>query len=478
MARSDFELVSVAVEDLLLDIGNARIRAGVDQRDCIQRILTKEDQMIALMQDIAENGLTTMPILVSPTENSKWIVWDGNRRTTALQLLRNPDICPVEHLKPRIRAIASKYSNNAITHVDCLSSTNIEALINEVTHRHAGALGGAGQLDWHAYMKTVFFLNHDKAADYKKAGQYLLWAEANGLVVEDTFPITSIHRFFTVQNLEKLGFGQNEAGELELQINVNLAKKMAAKIIYDFGGGKPVREVFEPEAASEYLEQVRAAAGLTPSNSSKGEPTGEMPNEVGKERKGPEKETNKAQDENNNPQIPASKDGSPSPSLAKPLAKGTKTLSWERQTLFPRNKDGLPIPYDHEKAKNIVGELRRLKTSGEKATPIAVAMLLRALLEISTDRYFRVNQDLKDVQDFHIRIAKAADHMRNNGLIDGDQHAVILRHSREQESILHVKTIQKYVHSPAFHPNGQTLNSLWDEISVYIGACWRAQPSV
>ncbi|MCW9790168.1 hypothetical protein [Escherichia coli] len=64
MARKDFtQQIDIPIQNILLDTENARIRAGRDQNNCISRILRKENQMLVLMEDIAENGLTTMPRL-------------------------------------------------------------------------------------------------------------------------------------------------------------------------------------------------------------------------------------------------------------------------------------------------------------------------------------------------------------------------------------------------------------------------------
>src|SRR5205814_8885278 len=124
MSREDFRLVKgVAISSILLDVENARIRAGRDQDDCIARILRKVGQMMALMESIAEDGLTTIPVLVSPVAGAKrrtWVVRDGNRRITALKLLNEPNLCPVERLKPRIKALAKQHKANIATKVDVL----------------------------------------------------------------------------------------------------------------------------------------------------------------------------------------------------------------------------------------------------------------------------------------------------------------------------------------------------------------------
>ncbi|UBR49169.1 ParB N-terminal domain-containing protein [Halomonas sp. FeN2] len=489
MSRRNFTIEEVSVDDLLLDVGNARIRTGADQRDCIEKILAKEDQMLTLIQDIAENGLTTMPILIQPLDDGKWLVWDGNRRTTALKLLRHPERCPVEYLKPKIKKIAEEFTDSILDKVECLSSNDIQSLEKEVIARHSGAMGGAGQLPWAAYMKAVFSLNHNGATDYRRAGKYLLWAESKGLVVEDDFPITNLHRFFTKENIVLLGFEVQSDDSLKLMIPEVTAKSMAVKIISDFGGGKPVREVFSPESAKSYLYEVRESVGLNAncenqdvSNFDTGA-RAEGESGLNSQESSSSNETAGINHESasNNSQSNGSNDVEPEkPAGTGSQVKGTVSASWERPGLFPRGKDGIPIPSVHKKAKNIVAELRRLKTNGNKSTPgtpIAVAMLLRALIEISTENYCNNFSDVKKDQDFTKQVAKVADHMLDSGFIAKDQHEVVMRQTRSSESMLHIKTIQKYVHSASFHPTGQILNSLWDEISVYIGVCWRAKPS-
>lgn len=165
MARSDFLVVSdVAIEDIMLDVHNARIRAGADQNDCIRRILRKRDQFLAICESIAKDGLTTMPILASPNGDGTYTVKDGNRRTTALKLLNNPDLCPEPELITKIEKIVSLHKNFP-SRVDLTVTDNEPAMIREVLSRHQGEMGGAGQMGWSAYLRTLYLLNHDHPAE-------------------------------------------------------------------------------------------------------------------------------------------------------------------------------------------------------------------------------------------------------------------------------------------------------------------------
>lgn len=116
MSREDFtvrENVDV-IDEILLDEGNARIRAGNGQSDCIDRVLRKREHMKILIKSIADKGLTTAPILLMPSQNQpgKWIVKDGNRRVTALKLLNQPTLCTDKDFQNYVISVISSAKKN------------------------------------------------------------------------------------------------------------------------------------------------------------------------------------------------------------------------------------------------------------------------------------------------------------------------------------------------------------------------------
>jgi hypothetical protein len=98
-------------------------------------------------------------------------------------------------------------------------------------------------------------------------------------------------------------------------------------------------------------------------------------------------------------------------------------------------------------------------------------MLFRTLIELS-EKHYRETKEIADTQYFVKNISKAADHMKENGRLTHDQHEVIITRTRDDAGMLSAKSLQKYIHSTEFHPNYQTINSLWDEIGSFVGACW------
>jgi ParB-like chromosome segregation protein Spo0J len=114
---------AVPLDKLLLDTNNPRIRAGADEPDCIDRLLRKPKQLLALAKDIAANGLSTAPILVELIKGNKFVVWDGNRRITALKLLNDPSLARNKALQAQFAGVAAKAAVDIPTSVDVLASS-------------------------------------------------------------------------------------------------------------------------------------------------------------------------------------------------------------------------------------------------------------------------------------------------------------------------------------------------------------------
>lgn len=463
MSRRDFQLVNdVPVVDILLDVENARIRAGRDQADCIARILRKEEQLLALMENIAANGLTTIPILVSPADDRRrWVVRDGNRRITALKLLNDPSLSPAERLKPKIRALAKQYKSNIAATVDVLASDNEDAIVREVVARHSGAQSGIGQLDWSAYLRTVYLLHHGHPADYKRPAQYVFWAEEQGLAVEDEFPITTVQRFFSVDNLALLGFKVDQ-DELVATVAVATAKAMAQQVINDFQlgkerGGKSVEDVRTPEQAKAYILEVRAAAGIAPPKAASASAPTPTPSPAAVPAPGPGTPLT------HRSPAPAPRSPAPGP------ARTPKTPPSERSKLFGRGSPNIGIPEKERKACTIVTELRTLNV---KETPLAVAGLLRHLIELS-DEHHRKMHHLGDKGHLHKNILSSATRMRDAGALDKAQFDIVSRFATGGSAeLLHIETLQKIMHRDTHHPTYQLLNAFWDGIGDFVRTCW------
>jgi hypothetical protein len=484
MSRGDFQLLKdTPIVDLFLDEGNARIRDGRDQADCISKILRKEDQLMALMADIAENGLTTMPILVKPV-GGKLVVMDGNRRLTALKLLNDVHLCPVERLKSDIKQLQKRFAANIVSAVDVLSASDDQAIAREVLARHSGAQGGVGQLDWSAYLRTVYLLNHGHPADYKRAGQYALWAEKQGIWVDDEFPVTSLQRFFSIENLKSLGF-KVEEDELVPIIALDEAKRMGQTLMSDFQlKVVKVDDVKTPTLASTYIAGLRQRCGLAPSPAPAAAPvpaaaTGSQSTSSPVSGSGPSAGPGAAYGTGaTGPLGGTSAVGAATTPPTAPAPTPTpKTSPSERPKVFGQRSPGIGIPSTETKAATIVAEIRALNV---KSNPMACAMLLRGLIELSSNYYHARNLPPLPPGSKSIPLGKsvlqAATHMESLGVLSTSEFDIVRRLSDPSvaaSELLHIETLQKVMHRDTHHTTYQFVNTLWDNVAPFVRACWR-----
>lgn len=454
-------------------MSNARIRAGADQADCISRIANgKEDQLVALAKDIAENGLSTAPLLVQPNADGQYIVWDGNRRVTALKLLDNPSLAPNAQLRKRFEALRKQYPQ-AIGPVEVLASTDTDSLVREVVSRHGGGLDGAGQLVWSTLMRTFFLTSHGLPEQNKRAAMLFLWADEHGVTLPDDFPLTNVTRMLTKKNLQRLGFEEKD-DKVVPSVAVEVALHVAKTIAHDFGkrGTVGVSDVFKPDQADAYVERVRVVVGLekaagqaegtgskTPTSTNNGgEPKGSSPNTAGAAgNQGTETDGKDV----------ATTEGESTKPPGRP--RGPAKASWDRDKLFRGNAAGFSVPRDQVKVANVVAELRVLSS---RKTPLAVAALFRMLIELSTMRYYETNGIEDKGGATHKRIATAAHHMLKANLISDSVYQRVLDRTTQSDGMLEYNALNKFMHGWASHPDTQQINVLWDELESYVVACW------
>ena len=469
MTRNSFGPVAdVSVKDLLLDVSNARIRSGADQADCISRIANgKEDQLVALATDIAESGLSTAPILVKKQPDGRYVVWDGNRRVTALKLLDNPSLAPSAALRKRFESIKSRYPGVA-SRIEVQASDDDNALLKEVISRHGGGLDGAGQLVWSALMRTFFLTSHGQPEQNRRAALLFLWAEEHGMSLPDDFPITTITRFLSKDNLLRLGF-EEVKDAVEPRIALEKAIEVTRRLASDFrrGGAKQVSDVFTNKQADDYIDQVRLSLGLDEAKkdtvppappAAPPKPTRSPPESAGKPDSGA-------------PEPPSEVPGEPDGPSTTPRPRAPKKPTWDREKLFRGGSAGFTVPKTEVKVTNIMAELRGLST---RKTPLAVSALFRMLVEFSTDYYCQRAVPVIKADNYHKLIARAAEHMYAEGLITEPVKEQVLRRTTQADGMLKYNSLNQYMHAWSAHPDFQQIHVLWDELETYLSACWSA----
>ncbi len=486
MSRNQYYTVpDLDIEDLLLDTHNPRIRHGADQADCIARLMRDKYPLLNLIRDIATKGLTPEHILVSKTDDGKWRVRDGNRRIASLKLLNRPTLAQADgHFANLVSQIADEHKGNIPTAVSCLACDDEVIILDYIERKHTGENAGVGQKSWEAMLISLFKLEKQETDQHRRAAQLLLWAETQNLPIEDDFPITTLTRGLNTDTLALIGF-RVENDELMPTLPIPQAYALASRVINDIANKRinVARDgsdgsIYGNEQRDAYFRQIREEIGpaISPPAPQPAPATGN----VSSSRAQP---SHNASPPSTNTDAPPSYAGSQAgqPQLSttprgtsgsQPRQFSPATLPQNRKSLFGMRKSaspGISIPPSETKAQSIIVELRKLDPH---ETPLATTMLLRALIELS-NIYYREKHQLCEEQSLHAAVAKTADHMKTAGLLNQSQHDVVMSHTRGSVGLLHIKTLQHHIHRSTFHPNGQTLNTFWDEIRHFVTACWR-----
>ena len=155
----------ISITRLILNPENDRFESVENEKLALETMLNKLGSKIyVLALDIVKRGLSPKPFYVVPYYN-KYIVKDGNRRTTAIKLLARPKLIDEKKypsLRIKFEKLHSKYIQNPIKSILCyIYSDNLDA-DNWVELEHTGEQKGVGTVEWGSEQIHRFNKKHGK----------------------------------------------------------------------------------------------------------------------------------------------------------------------------------------------------------------------------------------------------------------------------------------------------------------------------
>jgi hypothetical protein len=207
---------------------------------------------------------------------------------------------------------------------------------------------------------------------------------------------------------------------------------MAQILMTDFQLEKvKVDDVRRPEQAQSYIRTIRQQVGLvdtiTPAPSPAGGGHPDNPPKPQSDSAGGPGSVHGSQSAPAPGQATPPAPPAPTPAPPPPRPSPTpQAPSNERNKLFGKTSPGIAIPPSESKAATIVAEIRSLTVKGDKSTPLAVAMLLRHLIEIS-DEYYRTEKTLPDTGKLGRNVLASAAHMKDSGTLTKSECDMVSR---------------------------------------------------
>ena len=427
---------SIKIENLLLNLENPRFDHVKDQKEALDVMLMSMTEKIKkLAQDIVENGIDPGKLLrvSSAKQQNKYIVLDGNRRLTAIKLIKEPSMIKEDNNTQQFfQNLKQKMAQNVPETLSCLVFSSREEANHWIELEHTGENKGAGQVSWNAEQKARFKsqVSSSRGRPYIKVIDFM---QKNKIYLEP-----------------------GRATNIERLVSTSYVKK---KIGLDFQNGNLI---FTKDRATvlENLKKIASAmkeSGFNVREIDKKEQRTEWTNKV---------LNNKKHDSSYKKQQIKKK-------------KSLETIS-KRNKLIPKNFN---ISIRNTKVQSIYEELRKLNV--EKYSN-AIAVLFRVFLELSV-KYFidrekeqgnDLLQDLKTTQEdkqkipLSTKINCICKYMEKEQILAKNTLQPVRIAIQKQYDICSTHTFNSYVHNLDHIPLGNDLKKSWDNMEKFIEKLW------
>ena len=149
------EHLELSIDELILDSGNPRLGPTSSQSEALASIVRlNPGHFRNLMASIRDEGLDPGDSLyvIRSDDGQDFVVLEGNRRLSALKVLRNPDVLAGTDLsegtkRPLVQE-AKGLELSKLEPLHCVCFADREDANDWIRRRHTGVVGGEGRINW------------------------------------------------------------------------------------------------------------------------------------------------------------------------------------------------------------------------------------------------------------------------------------------------------------------------------------------
>ncbi|MDQ0513253.1 hypothetical protein [Ancylobacter amanitiformis] len=400
-----------------------------------QLFATQEAHMRSLAKDIVAQGQIFEPPLVFPDQD-KYVVADGNRRTTCLKLLRDPDRAPTVDLQEFFFKLRDKWPGDLPTHIECQIEEDRDRVDEILFRRHTGVQGGIGQSNWDDRMKKNFVIRTGKGKGISVADEVERTLAEVKMIPESKIPRSNMNRLLSSEAIRnKLGFSISD-GSFQFIRDRDQSLLALSRVADDLARKKKtLDDIWDTKSKRKYMDELERDGILPtlPRNLDSTQTETQSPAKIQK-----------------HPEITA------------------RPTTWPH--LIPEYDHGIIwVPKLH-RHREIWDELQfRLVVDHH---PNATAVLSRVLIEISLDNYISSKSvsGVTENDSLARKCEKVARHMNEGSLIDFKYMNEIIK-IKNGEDIISISTLNRYVHSSNFDVSPRHIKMIWNTFSKFVVIC-------
>lgn len=213
----------ISIGNLLLDTSNYRIVKQPSQKGARDAIIAEQGRkLIKLAEDIVQHGLNPfdLPMVIDAEDgNQNFIVIEGNRRLTAINLMLHPELAKDTPVYAGFSKLNKKHADAIPKVLDCVIAPNKSDALIWINRKHANGLEGAGTEHWSAMAKARADAEQGIPRPDLDAVNFVLTdpkldPKLRTLLEGAGFNLTTLTRLVTTKELQE-GLGMTlEAGKL------------------------------------------------------------------------------------------------------------------------------------------------------------------------------------------------------------------------------------------------------------------------
>ena len=448
----------ISIGNLILDITNYRIISQDSQKDAREAIIAEQGKkLVRLATDIIEVGLSPIDLTLvidANDGNQNYIVIEGNRRITAINLLLKPAIAAGTPIHAAFKKLNKNFADSIPKVLECVIVPNRKAGLVWINRKHESGLEGAGTEPWQSIAKARADVDQGKLRPDLDAVNFVLSnAELNPAVRKvlegSQFNITTLRRVIETKGVQQIAGYSLQDGKLVSDHTKDRIQGILTEVVTVIATGKKpdgqpftVRDIDKEEDRKDFVHQIAD--------------------------KHPTKKKVAA---------PWTISGVPVKVLLKAKSKTKTTPSTEEQpNLIPRSFK-LELPAG--KINDVFVELKQLDVMKNRH---AVSVLFRVFFEFTLDAYIKEHgiQLPKDgnghvINRLPVRLDHEKKHVKNTKLLNEKEMKPIDVATAHEHSILSPETLNAYVHSPWMNPDPMKLKLSWAECQLFIERLWTSK---
>ena len=443
---------TISVGKLILNTRNFRIVAQDSQKAARDAIIAEQGKkLVVLAKDIIDIGLSPfdLPMVIDVEDgNGNFVMMEGNRRLTAIQLLLDPELAKGTPIHRAFLKLHKDHTDAIPKVIDCAIAPNREAAIMWGNRKHASGLGGAGTDPWTAMAKARADKEQGSPTPVLDVVNFVLEnkeldPEVRHNLEGSGFSITTLERLITTKELQKEAGLSIARGRVRSSKNKAWTQKVLSDVVTIIAAGKKdgkkwtEREVDTVDKRKAFAEEIsaahpraRKAAKLWIVSGSK---------RIEKRRK---------------------KKSTPS--------------THEQKNLIPKGFDITTLPAG--KVNDLFIELKKLNVNSYRH---AVSIVFRVFFEITLNEYIQrkfiklpAGKDGNPANSLKFRLDHVFKHVKDAGLLTKNEIKAVNVAMGGHNSWLSPNTMNAFVHSPQMNPDPQQLKAMWANIQPLIVKLW------